>query len=66
MGKDVIIRGETYNGVGKVNLLTANGSANFYDVSGALCTITAEYDEVEEYDEAGLQFIMKNLGCLRA
>lgn len=51
MGKDVIIRGETYNGVGKVNLLTANGSANFYDVSGALCTITAEYDEVEEYDE---------------
>lgn len=48
MGKDVIIRGETYNGVGKVNLLTANGSANFYDVSGALCTITAEYDEYDE------------------
>lgn len=48
MGKDVIIRGETYNGVGKVNLLTANGSANFYDVSGALCTITVEEEDGEE------------------
>lgn len=49
---DIELLGATYPDVPAVDLpKSGGGTARFYDVSGALCTITAEYDEVEEYDE---------------